>query len=65
MNTGKDLKKENLIIFGVVPVPKEFLEVEILGWIPAQEGWDKGIEAQYGKIIPRSILNPVEKWKRK
>lgn len=61
----KDLKKENLIIFGVVPIPKEFTEVEILGWIPAQEGWDKGIEAKYGKIIPRKILKPVEKWKRK
>ena len=61
----KDLKKENLIIFGVVPIPKEFTEVEILGWIPAQEGWDKGIEAKYGRIIPRKILKPVEKWKRK
>jgi len=56
----EDNKKEGLIIFGVVPVPKEFKEVEILGWIPAQEGWDKGVEAQYGKIIPRSILYPVE-----
>ncbi len=36
------------------------IRAEILGWIPAQEGWDKGVEAQYGKIIPRSILYPVE-----
>jgi len=36
------------------------MEDNILGWIPAQEGWDKGVEAQYGKIIPRSILYPVE-----
>jgi len=49
---------------GVVPIPKEFKEVEILGWIPAQEGWDKGIQAQYGKIIPRDILYPVEQWNK-
>lgn len=61
----KDLKKEGLIIFGVTPVPKEFLEVEILGWILAQEGWDKGVSVKYGKVIPRSILKPVERWKRK
>ncbi len=31
---------------------------------PAQEGWDKGIQAQYGRIIPRDILYPVEQWKK-
>lgn len=61
----KDIAKKGLYIFGVVPTPKEFQEVEILGWMLAEEGWEKGTETQYGKVIPRDILYPVEKWKRK
>ena len=60
----KDLKKEGLIIFGVIPAPKEFREVEILGWIPAAEGWEKGTQMQYGRMIHKDLLNPVENWKR-
>ena len=61
----KDLAKKGLYIFGVVPIAKEFKEVEILGWIPAEEGWEKGEETFYGKVIPKELLYPVEKWKRK
>jgi hypothetical protein len=58
----KDIKKEGLIIFGVVPIPKEFTEVEILGWIPAQEGWDKGTQMKYGRMIHKDLLYPVEQF---
>jgi len=59
----KDLEKEGLVIFGVTPIPKEFKEVEILGWMPALEAWEKGEETFYGKIIPREIMYPIESWK--
>lgn len=60
----KDLTKENLYIFGVIPLAPEFVEVEILGWIRADFGWNEGIPTEYGKIIPRTKLSPVETWRK-
>lgn len=59
----KDLFKPNFYIFGVKPVAPEFTEVEILGWIRADFGWEVGTPAIYGRIIPRTKLSPVETWK--
>ena len=58
---SKDLNR-GLIIFGVRPVEPEFREVEILGWIEADAGWQIGIEKPYGKLIPIDKLFDVEQF---
>lgn len=55
----KDLNR-GLIIAGAVAIAPEFKQVEILGWIHADEGWNLGIEESYGRIIPRERLNQIE-----
>lgn len=57
-----DLLNNNLYIFGVKPVGPEFREVEILGWTRAIHGWHHGIPTPFGKVIPQSMLSPVETW---
>jgi len=58
----RDLIKDNLYIFGVKPIGPEFTEVEILGWTRAVHGWHHGVPTSFGKVIPQSLLSPVETW---
>jgi hypothetical protein len=37
--------------------------VELLGYIDADKGYEIGVEARYGKIIPREIL--IKPWEKK
>jgi hypothetical protein len=57
----KDLNR-GLIIFGVKPIEPEFREVDILGWIPAEVGWETGEEISYGRIVPSERLYSVEQF---
>jgi hypothetical protein len=54
----KDLNRD-LIIVGAIAIAPEFKEVEVLGWIRAEDGWNIGIQESYGKIIPRERLNQI------
>ena len=57
----KDLNR-GLIIFGVKPIEPEFREVDILGWIPAEVGWETGEERSYGRIVLSERLYSVEQF---
>ena len=58
---SKDLNR-GLIIFGVRPVVPEFKQVEILGWIDADLGWQMGEEKSYGRLIPIDKLLDLEQF---
>jgi hypothetical protein len=58
---SKDLNR-GLIIFGVRPVVPEFRQVEILGWIDADLGWQIGEEKSYGRLIPIDELLDLEQF---
>jgi len=57
----KDLNR-GLIVFGVKPIEPEFREVDILGWIQADYGWQIGEERDYGRIVPSERLYSVEQF---
>ena len=52
----------NMILVATYPVPPEFWQVEILGWIPYDIAWGLG-EDKYGdrRVVPQSKLKPIDK----
>jgi len=56
-DTGK-----GIIVVATYPVPPEFREVEILGWVPVDIAWEKG-EQRYSNdchVFPIDRLKPIE-----
>jgi hypothetical protein len=56
--------RENRIIYAAYVKAPEYEEVEILGWIDAKEGWDKGTRPDYDKrndtrVVRISELNQL------
>jgi hypothetical protein len=58
----KDLGR-GLIVWGAIVNDVEYRSVELLGYIDADKGYEIGVEARYGKIIPREIL--IKPWEKK
>ena len=55
---------KNLIIWGAAIIlddiktkKTEYRKVKLLGWISADEGWEKGIQTDWGRTIPLELLN--------
>ena len=52
-----------LVLFVVRPVPPEFREVEMLGWIDHDEAWELGEPSGYDpdntRVIAAAMLHPV------
>lgn len=55
----KDTGKNSIIVVAY-PIPEEFRQVEILGWIPADIAWERGTEAYGRKTLAQSHLKPME-----
>lgn len=53
---------EDLVVWAAFPVPREFRQVQILGWIRQQVGWEFGLPAKYDaettRLFPVDKLNP-------
>ncbi len=50
-----------LVLFVGHPIPKEFRQVEIWGWLPYDEAWEYGIQPQddrsgVNRLVPRDSL---------
>jgi len=46
----------NFIVFAVRPIEKEFREVEVFGWVKADEGFSRGIVTDWGNVFPLKDL---------
>lgn len=51
-----------LIVFAVRPIEKEFKQVEVFGWIKADEGFARGTKVDYGNVFPLKDLNKDFTW---
>lgn len=51
-----------LIVFAVRPIEKEFREVEVFGWIKADEGFNKGEVTDWGNVFPLKDLRKDFTW---
>tara|TARA_R100000664_G_C2737917_1_gene126964 strand:+ start:556 stop:1098 length:543 start_codon:yes stop_codon:yes gene_type:complete len=60
---------QGLILFVVQPVPPEFKQVNILGWMDHDEAWEKGEPSHYSpedtRVINAELLNPVTSFTNK
>lgn len=56
----KDTDK-NLVLVYAWPIPPEFRQVEILGWIPADIAWERGEERHGRRVFDQSRLRPIER----
>ena len=50
-----------LVLFVGYPIPREFRQVEIWGWLPYDEAWEYGVppdddRSGISRVVPRSIL---------
>jgi hypothetical protein len=52
----------NLIVFAVRPIEKEFREVEVFGFIHADEGYKIGTPVEYGHVVPLTELRTDFSW---
>jgi hypothetical protein len=52
----------NLIVFAVRPIEKEFREVEVFGFIHADEGYRIGTPVEYGHVVPLTELRTDFAW---
>jgi hypothetical protein len=50
------------IVFAVRPIEKEFMEVEVFGFIDADEGFAKGETVDYGNVFPLKDLRTDFSW---
>lgn len=55
----KDAGKDSVLVLAY-PIPDEFRSVNVIGWIPADVAWDKGIEKYGRKVVPQDRLRPIE-----
>ena len=59
---------QGLILFVVRPVPPEFREVEMLGWIDHDEAWGlgepSGYDADNTRVIAEKFLHEVTEWQK-
>jgi hypothetical protein len=51
-----------LIVFAVRPIEKEFTEVEVFGFIHADEGYRIGTPVEYGHVVPLTELRTDFAW---
>jgi len=56
----------NLVVWAAFPVPREFRQVEIRGWVHQEIGWREGVPAKYDpnstRLFPLDKLNsPTQK----
>lgn len=55
----KDADK-GLIIVVTYPIPPEYRQVEILGWLPADVAWDRGTEMNGRKVFDTDKLRAIQ-----
>jgi hypothetical protein len=51
-----------LIVFAVRPIEKEFMEVEVFGFIHADNGYEIGEQRDYGRVVPLDMLRKDFVW---
>lgn len=51
-----------LIVFAVRPIEKEFTQVEVFGFINADEGYNMGEQRDYGRVVPLDMLRKDFIW---
>jgi len=51
-----------LVVFAVRPIEKEFMQVEVFGFIDADEGFAKGKTVEYGNVFPLKDLRTDFSW---